>query len=93
MFNPLQSAYRDKHYPDTVLIKVQNDVPSAFDAGSSTIFLMLDLSATFETVDHNILLSQLCNVYGRTDNTLDWFRSYLIGRIHRVVMEVYVSVD
>ena len=74
------------------MIKVQNDIISALDAGSSAIFLMLDLSAAFDTIDHDILLSQLCNVYGITGNVLDWFRSYLTGRIQRVVIEDSVSV-
>ena len=38
-------------------------------------------------------MSQLCIVYGITGNALDWFRSYLIGRIQRVVIEDSVSVD
>ena len=63
------------------------------DAGSSAILLMLDLSAAFDTIDHDILLARLCNVYGITGNALDWFRSYLTGRIQRVVIEDSVSVD
>ena len=50
------------------LIKVQNDILSALDVGSSAILLMLDLSAAFDTIDHDILLSRLCNVYGITGN-------------------------
>ena len=93
MFDPLQSAYRDKHSTETALIKVQNDILSALDAGSSAILLMLDLSAAFDTIDHDILLSRLCNVYGITGDALDWFRSYLTGRIQRVVIEDAVSGD
>ena len=93
LFDPLQSAYRDKHSTETALIKLQNDILSALDAGSSAILLMLDLSAAFDTIDHDILLSRLCNVYGITGNALDWFRSYLTGRIQRVVIEDSVSVD
>ena len=54
---------------------------------------MLDLFAAFDTIDHNILLLRLCNVYGITGDALDWFRSYLTGRIQRVVIEDSVSVD
>ena len=93
LFDPLQSAYRYKHSTETALIKVQNDILSALDAGSSAILVMLDLSAAFNTIDHDILLSLLCNVYGITGNALDWFRSYLTGRIQRVVIEDSVSVD
>ena len=81
MFDPLQSVYSDKHYTETALIKVQNDILSELDAGSSAILLMLDLSAAFDTIDHDILLSRLCNVYGITGDAFDWFRSYLTGRI------------
>ena len=86
-------AYTDTHSTETALIKVQNDILSALDTGSSAILVMLDLSAAFDTIDHDILLSRLYNAYGITGNALDWFRSYLIGRIHRVVIEDPVSVD
>ena len=41
----------------------------------------------------NILLSRLCNVYGITSDALHCFRSYLTGRIQRVVIDDAVSVD
>ena len=62
MLDPLQAAYRDKHPTETALIKVQNDILLALDAGSSIILLMLDLSAAFDTIDHDILLSRLCSL-------------------------------
>ena len=68
-----------EHSTETDLVKVQNDILSALDAGSSAILLMLDLSAAFDTIDHDILLSRLCNVYGITGDALDWFRYYLTG--------------
>ena len=70
LFDPLQSAYRDKHSTETALIIVQNDILLALDAGSSAILLMLDLSAAFDTIEHDILLSRLCNVSGITGNAL-----------------------
>ena len=56
MFDPLQSAYRDKHYTETALIKVQNKILSALDACSLAILLMLDLYAKFDTIDYDVLI-------------------------------------
>ena len=91
MFDPLQSAYRDKHSTESALVKVQNDILSALDAGSSAILLMLNLSAAFDTLDHDILLSRLCNFYGITGNALDWFRSYLTGRIIIIICNICIA--
>ena len=74
------------------IIIVKNEILS-FDVGSSAILLMWNLSAAFDTIDHNILVSRLCNFYSITGNALDWFRSYLTGRIQRVVIEDSVLVD
>ena len=79
MFDPLQSAYRNKHSTEPTLFKVQNDILLALDADLSAILLMLNLSAAFNTMNHDIMLSQTCNVCGITCNTLHWFKSYLTG--------------
>ena len=41
----------------------------------------------------SLVISRLCIVYGITGDALDWFWSYLSGRIQRVVIEDSVSVD
>jgi len=44
----------------------------------------LNLSAAFDTVDHNILLRQMRVSYGISGVALNWFLSYLTGRKHHV---------
>ena len=42
--------------------------------------LTFDLSAAFDTMDHDILLQVLKNQYGRDRKALDWYDSYLCTR-------------
>ena len=56
LFEPLQSAYKDRHSCETALIHVQNNILCAMDQGKVGILLLLDMSAAFETVDHITLL-------------------------------------
>ena len=44
---------------------------------------MLDMSAAFDVVDHDILLSKL-KLYGFDENALKWVEDYLSGRIQAV---------
>ncbi|KAI2662327.1 Transposable element Tc1 transposase [Labeo rohita] len=48
------------------------------------VLLLLDLSAVFDTVDHNILLNRLENYVGISGSALAWFKSYVSDR-HRFV--------
>ena len=77
--SPFQSAYRKEYSVDTALLKVKEDILSAFDNQNGVLLVLLDLSAAFDTVDHNILLSHLKNL-GVTDVALHWIRSYLSDR-------------
>ena len=75
-----QSAYKRNHSTETALIRVQNDIAMAIDQHKSVILVLLDLSAAFDTVDYDILLSRLSNHFGITGTVLEWFRSYLSDR-------------
>ena len=81
-----QSSYRQLHSNETALLKVQRDILSNMDKQEVTLLVLLDLSAAFDTVDHNILINILESDFGICGDVLKWFRSYLTGRIQRVIV-------
>ncbi len=76
----LQSGFRAHHSTETALIKIINDIHFNSDSGKISVLVLLDLSAAFDTIDHNILLERLENWVGLSGMVLKWFRSYLEGR-------------
>ena len=76
---PFQSAYKRNHSTETALIRVYNDIATAIDQQNSVILLLLDLSAAFDTVDHNILLSRLSNCFGITGTVYRWSRLMILA--------------
>ena len=54
------------------------------DAKSNAIVLLFDLSAAFDTVNHDLLLSKLSAEFGVFDVTLEWFSTYLSNRSYFV---------
>ena len=71
-----RSAYRARHSNETTLLRVLNDFLTASDDGQVSLLNLLDLSAAFDTIDHDILLHRLENVFGIQNYALSLFRSY-----------------
>ena len=82
LFPISQSAYRPGNSTETALLKLMNDVLHALDNSDAYLLTLLDLSAAFDTIDHNILLQRLEHLYGISGTPLNWFRSYLSNRTH-----------
>ena len=50
-----------------------------------------NLSAAFDTIDHNILLQRMNTKYGVRGVALDWFRSHLSDRTQAVKIKTSFS--
>jgi len=71
--------YHQHHSTETAVLKVYNDLLMVAESGLVSAMCLLDLTAVFDTVDHDLLLC-LERHFGLQGVTLLWFRSYLSGR-------------
>ena len=66
------------------MLRIVDDILSALDNDNISVLLLLDLSADFDTIDHQILLSRLNSVFGIHSAALQWFQSYLSDRYQSI---------
>lgn len=91
LLDRMQSAYRSGHSTETALLKVYNDITRSIDNGNGVYLILLDLSAAFDTVDHQILLSFLRDHIGLGGHAFSMFQSYLQDRTQCVSIEGVLS--
>ena len=77
LLDPFQSAYRPKHSVESALVRVKNDIMFALNSDRVELMVLLDLSAAFDTIDHDIFVSRLSSRIGVRSVVWSWFKSYL----------------
>ena len=75
LFPMLQSAYRPNHSTETAQLKIKNDIIRNMDNQRATRLILLDLSAAFDKVDHQILLNRLCTEFGFISESMRFYKS------------------
>ena len=84
---PNQSGYKPYYSCETLLLRVTNDILNNMDNSNCTIAVLLDLSAAFDTVDHNRLLEILWFDLGFRGVVFNWFEDFLKGRKQAVCID------
>ena len=75
-----QSAYKKNVSCETALIKIINDCLWNMENQRITAIVAIDLSATFNIVDHQILTDVLNKRFNIDGEALEWFSNYLSPR-------------
>ena len=78
-----QHGFRKNRSTMTAWQQIQQDWAMQTEKKMTTGVLMWDLTAAFDTLDHEILLSKL-KIYGFGEKAVLWIRTYLTGRTQRV---------
>ena len=86
-----QSAYRKHHGTETALVKIQNDILRSLDDKCGVVLVMLDLSAAFDTIDHDMLLDRFRTRLGVEGVALRWLKEYHKGRTQATVIKGAIS--
>ena len=87
ILSPTQYAYRPNHSTETALLALQNDLLQAASRGHGCVVLLLDLTAAFDTIDHEILLDRISSHCGIVGKPLAWIASYLRNRTQSVIVD------
>ena len=86
LYDYFQNSYRPGHSTETTLIKLTNDIIGYLDDSEHAQLLLLDLSAAFDSLDHNILISRL-NSIGFNGTALHWLISYISSRTYSIYIK------
>ena len=89
--NNTQFGYKKQHSTELLLLKFINDILIGVDSRNGVVVMLIDLSAAFDTVNHNKLLNILCTELKIRGIALQWFKSFLFNRSQRVKVGNYIS--
>ena len=90
LFYKYQACFLPGHPTVYQILETYHSIVKSIDEGKSCCMAFCDLSKAFDTVWHKGLLFKL-QTYGITGNLLEWFRSYLLDRKHKVMYKNLLS--
>ena len=73
-----QSAYKAGHSCETALLRVYNNIVTTSSRGNGDMLVLLDLSAAFDTIDHDNIFCIFEKYVGICRNALKLIKSYFL---------------
>ena len=90
MFHSSHHGFLGNHSTASALLQLYDMWLSAAENKELSAALLLDLSAAFDIVDHDIFLNKL-KAYKFSESSINWFKSYLEDRVQVVQVETKFS--
>ena len=87
LLNESQYAYRNNSSTEQALVNVMEHIYKSIDKGKIFLLVLLDLSKTFDSVNHDLLLNKLVQL--NIDSS--WFESHFHDRTHSAKIDKIVS--
>ena len=81
-----QSTYKTGHSCETALLRVYNDIITIIGRGNGAMFVLLDLSAAFYTIDHDNLFCILEKYVGICGNALKLIIFLTVLNVFKLIM-------
>ena len=85
LISPNQFGFRSGRGTEDQLLGVYGRVCEWVDAGESVDVVFLDYSKAFDRVSHSLLIEKLY-LLGFNETTVEWIRSFLVGRSMKVLV-------
>ena len=77
-------AYKAGHSCETALLRVYNDIVTTIGRGNGDMLVLLDLSAAFNTIDHDNIFCILEKSIGICGNAIKLIKSFFSNNTQRV---------
>ena len=90
LFHPNHHGFRSKHSTLTAMLQMYDTWMEAINRGEYAGVVMIDQSAAFDCVDHDLLISKL-KLYGWDEAALIWTKHYLSNRTQCCSIESFLS--
>ena len=91
LLSKFQSGFQPKHSTLSALIQMCDDLLKNMDNGEINCVVFLDVRKAFDSINHEILIDKMRNLFEIIGIQLKWFESYLNNRVQQCMINGKLS--